>query len=73
MTSVYGFKCSFNPTFPDGRGGWISKGYYGLEQGPIVLMIENHLTGFVWRLMRQCPYVVTGLERAEFRGGWLRA
>ncbi|MFN2420224.1 MAG: glucoamylase family protein [Gemmatimonadota bacterium] len=73
MTSTYGFKCSFNPTFSKGRQGWISKGYYGLDQGPIVLMIENHLTGFVWELMRRCPYIVTGLERAGFRGGWLSA
>ncbi len=74
MTSKYGFKCSFNPTFSDrggSRTGWISKGYYGLDQGPIVLMIENYLSGFVWRLMRGCPYVATGLGRAGFRGAWL--
>ena len=28
---------------------------YGLNQGPIVLMIENQRTGLIWRLMRQCP------------------
>jgi hypothetical protein len=74
MTSKYGFKCSFNPTFSDrgrARTGWISKGYYGIEQGPIVLMIENYLSGFVWRLMRGCPYIVAGLRKAGFRGGWL--
>src|SRR6185369_17876314 len=33
LTSKYGFKCSFNPTFPSEAGkGWISKGYYGLDQ-----------------------------------------
>jgi hypothetical protein len=36
-----------------------------------VLMIENYLTGFVWDLMKRCPHVVRGLERAGFRGGWL--
>lgn len=74
MTSEYGFKCSFNPTFPDtseSRHGFISKGYYGLDQGPIVLMIENYRTGLHWRLMRQCPYLVKGLSRAGFTGGWL--
>ena len=74
MTSVYGFKCSFNPTFiagdEDGRG-WISKGYYGLDQGPVVIMIENYLTGFLWELMKKCPYVSNGLQRAGFRRGWL--
>jgi hypothetical protein len=72
LTSKYGFKCSFNPTFPTDAGkGWISKGYYGLDQGPIVLMIENYLSGFFWQLMRGCPYVVNGLRRAGFTGGWL--
>ncbi len=76
VTSNYGFKCSFNPTFPENvidgsRSGWISQGYYGLDQGPIVLMIENHRTGLLWQLMRDCPYMRTGLLRAGFTGGWL--
>jgi hypothetical protein len=72
LTSKYGFKCSFNPTFPTKNAkGWISKGYYGLDQGPIVLMIENYLTGSFWQLMQYCPYVVNGLRRAGFMGGWL--
>jgi hypothetical protein len=74
ITSEYGFKCSFNPTFENeagSRSGWISKGYYGLDQGPVVLMIENYRSGLIWRLMRGCPYLVTGLLRAGFTGGWL--
>ena len=72
MTSKYGFKCSFNPTFsgPSPKG-WISKGYYGLDQGPIVLMIENYHSGMLWRLMKNCRYVLDGLRRAGFKGGWL--
>jgi hypothetical protein len=73
MTSHYGFKCSFNPTFSSASGKeWISKGYYGLDQGPIILMIENYRSGFLWRLMRRCPYIIDGLRRAGFAGGWLR-
>lgn len=74
ITSKYGFKCSFNPTYPGGEasdGGWISQGYYGLDQGPIVLMIENYRTGLPWRLMRGCAPLVAGLRRAGFSGGWL--
>ena len=74
MTSKYGFKCSFNPTFQgrDQKGqGWISKGYYGLDQGPIVIMIENHRTGFLWELMKKCPFIIQGLRKAGFAGGWL--
>jgi len=72
MTSKYGFKCSFNPTFSTASSTeWISKGYYGLDQGPIVLMIENYRSGFLWQLMRRCPYIIDGLRRAGFAGGWL--
>ena len=72
MTSHYGFKCSFNPTFSTATSSeWISKGYYGLDQGPIVLMIENYRSEFLWRLMRRCPYIIKGLHRAGFAGGWL--
>ncbi len=74
IISKYGFRCSYNPTFPDDKGkdkGWIAQGYYGLDQGPIVMMIENHLSGLLWALMRSCPYIDAGLRRAGFTGGWL--
>lgn len=70
----YGFKATFNPTYPDKSGnpcGWVSPWHYGINQGPINPMIENYRTGLVWRVMRDCPYVVTGLRRAGFTGGWL--
>jgi hypothetical protein len=35
------------------------------------MMIENHRTELIWRLMRSCAYISTGLRRAVFRGGWL--
>ena len=53
MTSKYGFKCSYNPTFTLSKSkgkGWVSEGYYGLDQGPIVMMIENYRTGMLWRM-----------------------
>ena len=52
-------------------GWWVSPWHYGLNQGPIVLMIENHRTGLLWKLMRKCPYIAGGLRRADFTGGWL--
>jgi len=69
-----GYKASFNPTFPvrpNLEHGWVSPYNFGLNQGPIVLMIENHRSGLLWSLMRRCPYLVTGLRRAGFTGGWL--
>jgi hypothetical protein len=65
-----GFAASFNPTFPrrtDHPLGWISPWRFALNQGPIVLMIENHTTGFVWDLVRSCPYIASGLAAAGFR------
>jgi hypothetical protein len=34
-------------------------------------MIENFRTGLIWSLMRRCSYLVVGLDRAGFTGGWL--
>jgi hypothetical protein len=72
ITGKYGYKCSFNPTFSSSKaGGWISQGFYAIDQGPVVLMIENYRSGLLWRLLRDCDFVVDGLRRAGFRGGWL--
>ena len=74
MENEYGLVCSFNPTFPNrgsARPGWISKDHFALDQGPVILMIENYRSDLIWRLMRSCPYVVAGLQRAGFTGGWL--
>ena len=71
----YGFKASFNPSHPGDPGNpygwWVSPWHFGLNQGPIILMIENYRSGLVWQLMRQCPYITAGLRRAGFEGGWL--
>ena len=50
--------------------GWVSKGYYGLDQGPIIMMIENYRTGLIWRLMRRSLSSSTAAA-GRFRGGWL--
>lgn len=74
QASPYGFEATFNPTFPSDSGkpcGWVSPRNFGLNDGPIVLMIENYLSGFVWKLMRRCPGLVRGLKRAGFSGGWM--
>jgi len=71
----YGFKASFNPSHPGTPGNqygwWVSPWDYGLNQGPIILMTENHRTELLWRLMRSCTYVAGGLRRAGFCDGWL--
>ena len=71
----YGFKASFNPSHPGESGNpygwWVSPWHFGLNQGPIVLMIENYRSGLLWQLTRKCRYIADGLRRAGFAGGWL--
>lgn len=45
--------------------------YLGIDQGPILPMIENHRSGFLWDLMKGNEHIVRGLCRAGFSGGWL--
>jgi len=52
--------------------GWYDPDYIGIDQGPIVLMSENLRTGLVWETMKKNPYIVRGLKRAGFSGGWLQ-
>ena len=70
----YGFRDAFNLSHP-GRSaeaqGWFDDQYLAIDQGPILLMIENYRTGFLWNLLKKSPYVRAGLERAGFTGGWL--
>jgi len=79
----YGFLDAFNPTYhlasarvTQGRVvdgvGWFDTDYLGIDQGPIIAMIENYRTGLIWKLMRQSPYIRAGLQRAGFTGGWLQ-
>ena len=76
----YGFHASFNLSYPepnftcdDDRRAWVSPWHFALHQGPIVMMIENHRSGMLWELMRDCPPIRLGLQRAGFSGGWLAA
>lgn len=72
-TTHHGLKASFNPSY-SGQSEtdyWLCEWCYGINQGPVVVMIENHRSQLLWQLMRRCPYLVTGLRRAGFTGGWL--
>jgi hypothetical protein len=74
LAGEYGLKCSLNPTFPgetQDNPGWFSDHYYGINEGPIILMIENYRSGLIWQLMKQCRPLVEGMHKAGFEGGWL--
>ena len=67
----YGFRATINPTYGEKSGpagSWVSPWHFGISQGPVVLMIENHRSGLLWSLMRECPYIEQGLKRAGFHG-----
>jgi hypothetical protein len=81
LFSSYGFVDALNPTLDvavtvqHGRVvpgvGWFDTDYLGIDQGPILAMIENHRSGLVWKTMRRNGHVVQGLRAAGFAGGWL--
>jgi hypothetical protein len=45
--------------------------YLGIDQGPILAMIENYRSGLVWEVLRGDPHIRRGLAQAGFAGGWL--
>jgi hypothetical protein len=57
----YGFKDAFNPSQK-----WFATDYLGIDQGPIVLMIENYRTGRIWDMFMRHPAMQRGLARAGF-------
>jgi hypothetical protein len=79
--STYGFLDALNPTFKlalpvqhgrvDPAAGWFDTDYLGIDQGPILAMVENYRSELVWRMMRKNPHVIRGLKAAGFAGGWL--
>jgi hypothetical protein len=74
MTARYGFKPSFNRTYivpGSPTGWWVTPYHFGVDQGPVALMIENYRTGLIWEITRRSPYIAAGLRRAGFQGGWL--
>ena len=74
VANPYGFKASFNREIvPVGEHslGWTSPYHFGINEGPTVVMIENHRSRMVWNLMRGCEALTRGLRAAGFDGGWL--
>lgn len=61
LWSRYGFKDAFNLTV-----NWWDPDYIGIDQGPIIVMIENYRTGATWNRIMQNADVQRGLTRAGF-------
>jgi hypothetical protein len=61
MWTPYGFRDAFNL-----GASWVGPDELGIDQGPIVIMIENYRTQRVWKLFMRNPEVQRGLQRAGF-------
>ena len=57
----YGFTDAFSE-----EKDWFDKGYLAIDQGPIIVMIENYRSGLMWDLFMSCPEIRDGLARARF-------
>ncbi len=57
----YGFYDAFNIT-----SNWTADSYLAIDQGPIIIMIENHRTGLLWDLFMSAPEVQSGLDKLSF-------
>jgi len=62
LWSTYGFKDAFNLTY-----SWWDTDYLGIDQGPIIIMIENYRNGSVWQRFMNDPDVRAGLQVAGFQ------
>ena len=73
----YGFGDAFNLTYQ--KEGWFNEDYLGIDQGPILIQMENYDSGLIWKTLRKNPHIIKGLRKAGFsvyageqdRFGWL--
>lgn len=61
LWTAYGFVDAFNP----GKN-WVAASHLAIDQGPIIVMIENYRSGLLWNLFMSCPEIQTGLKRLGF-------
>jgi hypothetical protein len=62
----YGFTDAFALKTP-----WFASSYLAIDQGPIIVMIENYRTGLIWNLLTSCPEVKTGMKALGFTAPYL--
>ena len=58
----YGFVDAFSL-----QNGWFANSFLAIDQGPIIIMIENDRTGLLWNLFMSCPEVKTGMKNLGFQ------
>ena len=63
----YGFVDAFNET-----KNWYAKSYLAIDEGPIVVMIENYRSGLLWKLFMSCPEIQQGLKKLDFQSPYYK-
>lgn len=62
MLGPAGFYDAFSPEY----NFWVAEQYLAIDQGPIILMVENYRTGLLWNLFMQNTDVKNGLDKLDF-------
>ncbi len=62
LWGAYGFRDAFDLT-----ENWCSDLYMGLNQAPMVVMIENYRTGLIWKLFMSDPDIKNGLDKLRIQ------
>jgi len=65
--SEYGFVDAFNES-----RNWYAKSHLAIDQGPIIVMIENYRSGLLWKLFMGIPEIQNGLKKFGFESPWLK-
>jgi hypothetical protein len=64
--STYGFVDAFSL-----KNTWFANSFLAIDQGPIIIMIENYRSGLMWNLFTSCPEVKTGMQTLGFTAPYL--
>ncbi|MGN6618254.1 MAG: glucoamylase family protein [Ilyomonas sp.] len=65
--SKYGFTDAFNET-----QNWYATSHLAIDQGPIIVMIENYRTGLLWKLFMNIPEIKSGLKKLDFESKYMK-
>ena len=63
----YGFTDAFSET-----NNWYANNYLAIDEGPIIVMIENYRTGLLWKLFMSCPEIQKGLQKLDFQSSRIK-
>ena len=65
----YGFADAFNLSI--NNEGWFAPDYISIDQGAMLIQMENQDSELIWNILKKNTYIVHGLKKAGFRDGWL--